>query len=543
MPLELFKYPSPVIDNGEQGSYDEGYLGEPVVIVTPAAYEMWYEAIKYPPYDAGHHRTIAYASSTDGVRWAKDPAKQFLPNPDYPWCSTTVLEPWCFRDGGRYRLYFTCNEKLTDLGYAESYDGIHWQNYRLLLSAPDFRGIGIHGDQLKGVSEASVIKRAERDYVMYFQAETVSDYDHIGYALSTDGVAFSIPVDKKGNHTPAWSSRDAWQDVRGLAGPCVIRHRGLYYLFCNTWSAPYNIGYAVSRDGIHFTPAQENPVITTTEFAWDDYCTYEPGVAIDDDGRIQLWFNGVRRSGGRDNARHVAAIAYAVGYIHGAPTDRLVCHWALDESGGSAVEDSSGLGHRAENRGALPARPGATPNTGTSYEFDGSGAHIWAHHPPILGQGSFTVGCYVRPEDLARRQILVSKWNIEGMFEHQPSHEWRLLIDAGGRLGFEVALEGEGKEVARCVSSVPLTKSMWQHVQAEYSQVKGTLALLVDGSSVAESSLARGRHGGRSIVTLGATRNGVSKDTADMADFFKGGLDDVRIHSYAISVAKAEAGD
>ena len=535
MPLELFKYPTPVIDNGAPGSYDEGFLGEPVVITGPGVYEMWYEAIWYPPYDAGHQWTIAYASSTDGVRWTKEPAKQFLPNPDYSWCATTVLEPWCFRDEGLYRLYFTCNEKLTDLGYAESHDGIHWQNYRRLLSGPDYRGIGIHGDPLKEVSEASVIKRGDRDYVMYFQAETVSDYDHTGYALSTDGVAFSIPIDATGNHTPAWSSRDSWHDVRGLAGPCVIRYEGLYYLFCNTWSERYDIGYAVSGDGIHFTPAEENPVITTTEFAWDDSFTYEPGVAIDDDGRVQLWFDGVRRSGGRDNAKYVGAIAYATGYLHRAPANRLVCHWALDESHGSEVEDSSGQGHRAENRGALAGRPGATPDTGTSYEFDGSGAHVWAHHMPLIGRGSFTVSCYVRPEDLTRRQTLVSKWNIEGMFDNQPSHEWRLLIDTAGRVVFEVSMADGGTEAARGISPAPLLAGTWQYIQAEYSHEKRTLALMVDGAAVAQSVQAQRRSSGRSILTLGATRNGVSKDTADMADFFRGGLDDVLIYNHAVS--------
>ena len=79
--MELFKYPSPVIDNGERGSYDEGYMGEPVVIASPDAYEMWYEAIRYPPYDARHHWTIAYASSTDGVRWNQGPGEAVSTEP------------------------------------------------------------------------------------------------------------------------------------------------------------------------------------------------------------------------------------------------------------------------------------------------------------------------------------------------------------------------------------------------------------------------------------------------------------------------------
>lgn len=46
---------------------------------------------------------------------------------------------------------------------------------------------------------------------------------------------------------------------------------------------------------------------------------------------------------------------------------------------------------------------------------------------------------------------------------------------------------------------------------------------------------ASGGSSGRSILTLGATRQGVSKDTTDMADFFRGGLDDVCIYNHAFS--------
>ena len=299
--LEFFKYPVPVLDNGPQGSYDEGYIGEPCVQINDGLYEMWYEAMEYPPYfggnqGVGNQWAIGYASSADGIQWTRDPRKVFDVNPKYAWSSEHVLEPWCFKDNGLYRLYFTADMSLTQIGYAESDDAIHWTNFELILEESQLAGKKIDGQQIIGGSEPSVVRRDEGDYIMYFQGETEGGkWDHIAYALSDDGVHFTIPADDAGNHTPAWNARDAWHDVRGLAGPCVVQHQGRYYLFGNTHTEPFDIGYAVSWDGVHFTPASENPLVTSTSFTWDDGMCYEPGVQILPSGRVQMWWNGVRQ--------------------------------------------------------------------------------------------------------------------------------------------------------------------------------------------------------------------------------------------------------
>ena len=540
--LEIFKYPSPVLDNGPPGSYDEGYLGEPCVQLVDGLYEMWYEAIEYPPYDAGHRWTIAYASSRDGVHWIKDPARRFLPNPDYPWCNKEVLEPWGFKQGGLYRMYFSANG-IEQIGYADSPDGTHWKNYRLVLGAAQLEGKKINGLPILTASEPSVVERSEGGYIMYFQAETSGNFDHIGYAVSPDGVDFTVPADEDGNHTPAWNARDAWQPARGLAGPCVVRHGGLYYLFCSTWSAPYNLGYAVSQDGLHFTPGAANPLAATTPFSWDNWASYEPGVLILPDGRVQMWWNGVRERGGRTNARYVGAIAYGFGYLDGSPSDSLVCHWPLDESGGSQVEDETVFGHRGRNEGAVVGRSGARPEMGTAYEFDGQDDFLWAHHMPLLGRTSFRISFYLWPGDVSRPQALVSKSNVEGMFSGFPSREWRIGIDGRGRPFFEVGRSDAADGFTRCRGSRPIVLQQWQHIQAEYSEAAAKISLYLDGQLVAGSAHPGGRRTGRSILSIGAeldfqkpvqNRAPLSRDmTHDMGRFFKGALDDLRFYASA----------
>ena len=537
-PLEFYKFPYPVVDNGPEGSYDEGYMGEPCVEIIDGLYEMWYEAIGYPPYGGGHRWTIAYASSQDGVHWQKDPNKQFLPNSQYSWCNEHVLEPWVFKDGDRYRIYFSANleggTNPVQIGYAESMDGVHWSNYQLVVGALQLNGKKIDGKQIKGASEPSVVKRGDGDYIMYFQAETEGGvFDHIGYALSQNGVTFTVPTTTEGNHAPAWNSSQAWRDVRGLAGPAVIQHRGLYYLFCNTWSTSCDIGYAVSPDGIHFSPAKGNPVLTTTAFGYDDsLLCYEPAVQILENGKVQLWWNGVRAHGGRDSAPYVAAIAYGFAYLD-APANSLICHWPLDESEGEGVRDVTEFGHYGENQGAKVGVVGATPETGTAYQFDGKDDYLWAHHMPLLNQSSFSVSCYIRPDDLQREQMIVSKWNVEGMFDHEVSHEWRLGIRADGRPFFEVAKRGELHASTTCVSAQPLRAEIWQQIKAEYDDQDSRLTLLVDGKVTATADHHGPRRVGRSVLTVGASRHGTGKYPADMADFFRGGIDDIRLYNCA----------
>ena len=71
------------------------------------------------------------------------------------------------------------------------------------------------------------------------------------------------------------------------------------------------------------------------------------------DGRVQLWWDGVRRRGGRTGANNVAALDYAFAWWKDPPTGKLICHWPLDETEGSLVADATGIGHAGVNHEVL----------------------------------------------------------------------------------------------------------------------------------------------------------------------------------------------
>jgi len=261
------------------------------------------------------------------------------------------------------------------------------------------------------------------------------------------------------------------------------------------------------------------------------------------DGRIQMWWNGVRERGGRKDARYVGAIGYGFGYLDASPSDSLVCHWPLDEGGGDHLEDRTTFGHRGRNEGAVVGRPGARPETGTAYEFDGQDDFLWAHHMPLLGRGSLSISFYLWPGDVSRPQALVSKSNVEGMFSGFPSREWRIGIDGRGRPLFEVGRSNAADGFTRCRATRPVVLQQWQHILAEYSEEAGMIRLYLDGQLVAAAPHPGGRRTGRSILSVGAeldyqkpvqNRAPLSQDlTHDMGSFFKGALDDFRFYASA----------
>lgn len=88
----------------------------------------------------------------------------------------------------------------------------------------------------------------------------------IYYATSSDGVHFNkqgpIAID------------DGWATQRAF--PFVLYENGLFRLYYGG-GYPYQIGYAESQDGVHFT-AQTQPVLPVASGQWDDLQTLRPSI-------------------------------------------------------------------------------------------------------------------------------------------------------------------------------------------------------------------------------------------------------------------------
>ena len=74
------KHPTPVLDLGDAGEWDESTVEEPIVLRENGHYKMWY--ISWTPPNGS--AMIGYATSPDGIIWTKDTLNNpvMIPNSD-----------------------------------------------------------------------------------------------------------------------------------------------------------------------------------------------------------------------------------------------------------------------------------------------------------------------------------------------------------------------------------------------------------------------------------------------------------------------------
>jgi len=102
------RQPEPVLDVGmASGSFDRRVVAHPEVVFDGNLYHMWYAGD-----DQDGHRRIGYATSADGIEWAKYPDNPVLEKPIYE-----VDLPNVLIEGSTFRMWF------------EDYDGsAYWTN-------------------------------------------------------------------------------------------------------------------------------------------------------------------------------------------------------------------------------------------------------------------------------------------------------------------------------------------------------------------------------------------------------------------------------
>jgi hypothetical protein len=108
-------------------------------------------------------------------------------------------------------------------------------------------------------------------------------YYHIKSAESKDGINWEragiICVDFKS------------EDEYAIARPCVLREDGLYKMWYSYRGKSYRIGYAESKDGLHWERKDEQAGIDVSELGWDSEMIEYPFV-FDHKGKRYMLYNG-----------------------------------------------------------------------------------------------------------------------------------------------------------------------------------------------------------------------------------------------------------
>ena len=159
----------------------ESDINRPSVVKRENSYHMWYTG------QARGHSWLGYATSSDGVHWARRSAKPVLSSEE-PWEKVAVMCPHVLWDGDgqQYRMWYSAGEQYEPnaIGYATSADGIHWAKHK---DNPIFAADPASQWEQHKVTACQVIP-ADDGYIMFYIGFRNEHLAQIGLAHSPDGI-------------------------------------------------------------------------------------------------------------------------------------------------------------------------------------------------------------------------------------------------------------------------------------------------------------------------------------------------------------------
>lgn len=232
----------------------------------------------------------------------------------------------------------------------------------------------------------------------------------------------------------------------------------------------------------------------------------------------------------RERARITAGMQFA-GNMYRAYGADAVGYYRFNEGSGTAVNDSSGLGHNTTVQGS-PTWSSDVPATGfgTSMVFNGSTDRLIGTNTSNdvdylgLNQTGFMIMAWIKPTSLS-----VAGHDVIYMVAGKTTPY--LGVYSNGAL--RVAYRGPGNNGATLMSAAGLiTTGKWYHVAA--MQKGGNIILYIDGKEVARANNA----GGNVDYTTNNFFIGDYTDTPATNFRFAGHIDDVAFINFAQNVSQ-----
>ena len=251
---------APVLQ-GTPSAFDQDGVYGPDVVYDPAdpvsPYRMWYSG------RAGVFGAIGYATSADGISWTKYPGRGQLPlavlthGPAGSADSFSAVDPSVLRDGSTWKMWYTGDDSSKKrVAYATSTDGITWAKGGKVIAPED---PGVSANIAFGAFAPTVWKTSTGYSMLLTGRKLVGGgvfQTKIMGTSSADGISWSGPSPVL---NPAGSQQNF--DYSNLNGPDVLADPGtqspykLYYSG-NTIDANGNfhtrIGLATSTNGSSF---------------------------------------------------------------------------------------------------------------------------------------------------------------------------------------------------------------------------------------------------------------------------------------------------
>lgn len=296
---------NPTLTGGAKGSWNE-MPGDPVVIKDNNRYKMWYGA-----HNSVKSRTqIGYAESQDGVSWQLHQVPVLENGPSGSYDAAIAETPFVVKVEDRYEIWYSAkrtefedDSSVYQIAHATSLDGIRWTKDP---KNPVIQSGDLYGWHGLGVMEPTILKRGDT-YQMWFMGMGIDPKDQ-------KTIHFWVGYATSPNGS-AWTVRsEPLFELGAIAGGTkdlapnsafYVLHNGQRYEFWYIGGGVPDL-YATSHDGIRWEKQADISIVPKgASGSWNEIVS-APSIIIENQ-IYQMWYSGVTA----DQQGFRAAIGYA----------------------------------------------------------------------------------------------------------------------------------------------------------------------------------------------------------------------------------------
>lgn len=236
-------------------------------------------------------KSIALVKSTDGINWS-DPEICIAPIPTEKGFEDNLNRPCVLYMDGLWHMWYTGQFNQDERnGTSQVFHAVSEDGTHFTRTGKEPVLFPDQEWESTSLMNPSILWDDQAGlYRAWYSAGAQYEPKAIGYAESKDGIHWIKPLDK-----PVFEADPAnpWEQHK-TAGCQVIRRKEDYLLFyIGYYDEDYaQIGIAKSEDGIsNWKRFEHNPIIAPDWDSWDGEACYKP-FAMQEDDRWVLWYNG-----------------------------------------------------------------------------------------------------------------------------------------------------------------------------------------------------------------------------------------------------------
>ena len=244
---------------------------ESKILFADGLYKMWYVKLL-----SSAKTEIWYAESSDGISWNNNSEPVIVPGNTGSWDDYSVGVGDVSYENGKYKMYyngFRDQYGEWSIGFAVSDNGINWEKYNAPVLTPS-------GNEFQIV--ASSIIKTDNKYYMYYTNRNYPYYS-ICLAISPDGLNW-----QKYEQNPILEPIKDWEGTGVLFPSVLIKDNKYEMVYMNVNQNNWAFGKAYSVDGLTWERSDSNPFFTAKETFnnWAYKIAYPDYVRINSEYRI-----------------------------------------------------------------------------------------------------------------------------------------------------------------------------------------------------------------------------------------------------------------